>query len=186
MLVAETAPRPQVRRGQQPPRIGVLRTPINLRGVAGLHDHAIGHDHYPLRHVADNGEVMRDKQEAQAEVALHSAQQVEDLRLDREVERTYWLVANDKARRSDKPRAMAILCRCPPENWFGYRDALTDQRLRAAMTSASCARKKAGPLSRAGLYYLGVNTPPSGGHRSPRGTTAQALCCNRWLVECQG
>jgi hypothetical protein len=45
---------------------------------------------------------MRDKQEAQAEVALHSAQQVEDLRLDREVERTYWLVANDKARRSDK------------------------------------------------------------------------------------
>jgi hypothetical protein len=35
VLVAETAPRPQVRRGQQPPRIGVLRTPIDLEASPG-------------------------------------------------------------------------------------------------------------------------------------------------------
>ena len=46
----------------------------------------------------DHREVVRDEQVGQAELALQVAQQVDDLRLHRDVERRHRLVADDQAR----------------------------------------------------------------------------------------
>src|ERR1019366_3329659 len=52
----------------------------------------------PLAHVAHDCEVVGDEDHRQAELALQLAQQVEDLRLDRDVERGDRLVGDDQLR----------------------------------------------------------------------------------------
>ena len=48
--------------------------------------------------VADDGEVVRDEEEREAEVALELNHEVDDLGLDRDVERRDRLVADDETR----------------------------------------------------------------------------------------
>ena len=58
--------------------------------------------------------------DGRAELVLELAQQVEDLRLDRHVERGGRLVG-DQQLAAGRPAAMAIITRwrMPPENWCG-------------------------------------------------------------------
>ncbi len=65
-----------------------------LRGE--LDDLAEIHDRDPMGHVLDDGEIMTDEEERKAELALQVLQQVDDLRLDGNVERGDRLVAHDE------------------------------------------------------------------------------------------
>ena len=74
-----------------------------------LDDAAEIHHGDAVADMLDHGEVVRDEQVGQAELALQVDQQVDDLRLDRDVERRDRLVA----RRSASARARApARCRC--------------------------------------------------------------------------
>src|SRR3954468_16239645 len=44
------------------------------------------HDRDPVAHVMDYGEIVRDEEQREPKLALKPAQQVEDLRLDRDVQ----------------------------------------------------------------------------------------------------
>ena len=61
-----------------------------------LDDLAEIHHRDAVGHVLDDGEVVADEQERQAELLLQVLQQVDDLRLDRDVERRDRLVADDE------------------------------------------------------------------------------------------
>jgi hypothetical protein len=63
-----------------------------------LDDLAEVHDRDAVAHVPHDGEVVRDEDDGQAEVALELAQEVQDLRLDRHVERGDRLVGHDELR----------------------------------------------------------------------------------------
>ena len=66
-------------------------------------------------------EVVGDEDDRQAELALQVAQQVEDLRLDRDVERGHRLVGDDSFGLSAIARATPMRWRWPPENSCGRR-----------------------------------------------------------------
>src|SRR5262249_29200473 len=75
-----------------------------------LDDLAEIHDRDPMGHVLDDGEIVADEEERQAELALQILQQIHDLRLDRNIERGDGLVAHDeigfgreRARNGDAP-----------------------------------------------------------------------------------
>ena len=74
----------------------------------------------PVGDLGDHAEVVGDQHDRHAELALQLAQQVEDLRLDGDVERGRRLVG-DQQRRGRTTSAMAIITRwrMPPENWCG-------------------------------------------------------------------
>ena len=81
--------------------IGVL---VDLVPRPDLDDLAEVHDRDPVGDVADDGEVVRDEQVGEAEVVLEAREQVDDLRLDRDVERGDRLVEHDH-RRVERQRA---------------------------------------------------------------------------------
>ncbi len=69
---------------------------------AGFHDLAvIDHDHL-VGHVGDDAEIVGDEQHRHAELVLQVAQQLQDLRLDRHVERGRRLVGDQKRRLADQ------------------------------------------------------------------------------------
>src|SRR5262249_17111489 len=49
-----------------------------------------------MRHVLNDGEIVTDEEEREAELALQILQQVDDLRLDRNIERRDCLIAHDQ------------------------------------------------------------------------------------------
>src|SRR3984893_14231027 len=63
-----------------------------------LDDFAQIHDRNPVAHVPDNREVMRNENVGQPELLLKVGQQVENLRLDRNVEGGDGLVGDDQLR----------------------------------------------------------------------------------------
>jgi hypothetical protein len=56
------------------------------------------HHRHALAHVAHDGQVVRDEEEREPELTLEVGEQVQDLRLDRDVEGGHGLVAHEKAR----------------------------------------------------------------------------------------
>ena len=74
----------------------MLRLGEQLRGVGDLDDAAVRHYSDPIGHVLDDRQVVRDEQVAQVKTLLEVAQQVQDLRLDRHVERGHRLVSDDE------------------------------------------------------------------------------------------
>ena len=58
------------------------------------------HDRHAVADVFDHTQVVRDEQIGQAEVSLQVLQQIDDLRLNRHVQRRDRLIANDEERRS--------------------------------------------------------------------------------------
>ena len=75
-----------------------------LRGP-DLDELAAVHDRDPVAHRAHDGEVVRDEQVGQPELVLEVLEKVEDLRLDRDVERRHGLVADDELRvQRERPR----------------------------------------------------------------------------------
>src|SRR3954451_15608080 len=83
-LAARARPRDRYRR-QQRAGVGVARVRVERVALGQLDDLAEVHDADAVAHVADDGEVVRDEYDRQAELALQVAKQVEDLRLDRHV-----------------------------------------------------------------------------------------------------
>ena len=65
-------------------------------GLAALDDLAEIHDHNRVAHMRDRGEVVGDEQIGEPELGLQVAQQVEDLRPDRDVESGDRLVEHDE------------------------------------------------------------------------------------------
>ena len=80
-----------------------------------LHDLAEVHDRDPVGDVPDDCEVVRDEEVREAELALQLLEQVDDLRLDRDVERRHRLVADDEVRvereRAGDADALALAAR---------------------------------------------------------------------------
>src|SRR5256885_1541380 len=82
----------------RPPRVGHLRVGEELRRVRLFDDLAAVHDVDPLRHARDDAEVVRDEDERGAELPREVLQEIQDLRLDRDVERGRRLVGEDELR----------------------------------------------------------------------------------------
>jgi hypothetical protein len=84
-----------------------------------LHDAAAEHHGDPRRDVPDHVEVVADEDHAEWSRLRRSAKQVEDLRLDRDVERADRLVGDQDVGARASARAMQIRCRWPPEKSDG-------------------------------------------------------------------
>ena len=67
-----------------------------------LNDAASVHDDHIVRHFGDDAEVVRDEHDRGIDLILQIAQKVEDLRLDRHVERRGGLVGDDELRAARK------------------------------------------------------------------------------------
>ena len=60
------------------------------------------HHHHPLRHLRHDAQIVRDEHDRGAGPGFELAHQVEDLRLDRDIERRGRLVGNQKPRLARK------------------------------------------------------------------------------------
>jgi hypothetical protein len=85
-------------------RVGVLRRAEERLGLALLHDLSEVHDRHSIGEIAHHAEIVRDEEIGEAELLLEVAQQVQHLRLDRDVERRGGLVADEELR-LDRERA---------------------------------------------------------------------------------
>ena len=93
------------RRGvEQQLGVGMQRPLAQFVAIGGLHHAAEIHDDDARRDVPHHGEVVRDEEIGQAALALQCFQQIDDLPLDRHVERRHRLVADDELR-LDRERA---------------------------------------------------------------------------------
>ena len=88
----------------------------NLPHRSLLDDAAGVHDGDPVGHLGDDAEVVRHQQQRQAERLPHFAQQFEDFRLDRDVERGRRLVGDDERGLQAMAIAISTRCRMPPDN----------------------------------------------------------------------
>ncbi len=84
--------------GEKHLRVGVQRTGEELLRRRLLDDLAGVHQRHLVRHLRDDAQVVRDQQHRHAALDLKIAQQVEDLLLDRHVERRGRLVGDDQVR----------------------------------------------------------------------------------------
>src|SRR5262249_40037192 len=91
-------------RREQRARVRVPRLAEQALRLALLDDLAEVHHRDAVGEVADHAEVVGDEEVGEAELALEVAQEVQDLRLDRDVERRGRLVADEHAR-ADGERA---------------------------------------------------------------------------------
>ena len=85
-------------RREQGAAVRMLRRRVQLLLGAGLHRLAEIHDHDAVRDVPDDVQVVRDEDVREVEIALEVLEQVQDLRLHRDVERRDRLVADDQLR----------------------------------------------------------------------------------------
>ncbi len=82
--------------GEQMARVVVLRIGEDLFHRSGLDDLALGHDADTVGEFAHDAEVVGDEEHGHAVLALQLAQEFEDLRLDRDVERGGRLVGDQQ------------------------------------------------------------------------------------------
>src|SRR3954454_21481399 len=80
---------------QQRAGVRVAWVRIELVAVGDLHDLAEVHHGHAVAHVTYDREVVRDQDQRQVVFALQVAQQVQDLRLDRDIESRHGLVGDD-------------------------------------------------------------------------------------------
>ena len=76
--------------------VGMLRRGEDVGHRAALDDLAIVHDAHPVGHLAHDAEIMGDEQHRHVELGLELRQQLEDLRLDGDVERGGGLVGDEQ------------------------------------------------------------------------------------------
>ena len=84
--------------GQQLLRVGVLRVAEDRLARPDLDDLAEIHHRDPVADALDHRHVVRDEQVGEPELRLQVQHQVDDLRLDRDVERGDRLVGDDQLR----------------------------------------------------------------------------------------
>ena len=121
------------------------RALVDLHVRAELGEPAEIHHRDPVGHVPDHGQVVRDEDVGQAELVLQLLQQVDDLRLHRDVECGHRFVADDdlrpKRQPAGDPDALALttgeLVRVP-----------VDVLLRPTTSSNSCTSTLAVALGR--------------------------------------
>src|SRR5206468_8593379 len=77
------------------------------------------HHRYAVADMPNHAEVVCDEQVSQIELFLQLAEEVEDLRLDRHIQRGHRFIANDQLGCTARARAMARRCRWPPLNSCG-------------------------------------------------------------------
>ena len=85
------------RRRKQRLGIGMLGRAGERPRLPGFDDLAEIHDRDRVAHMRNSGQIMRDEQIGKSEPILQIAQEVEDLRPDRDVERRYRLVEHDQS-----------------------------------------------------------------------------------------
>src|SRR5882762_955895 len=85
-------------RGKQQTRVRMLRAGVDLVRAGDLDDLAVLHHHHLFGHVADHRQVVRDEQVAHCVFVLQILQEVQQLGLDRDVERRDRLVADQDLR----------------------------------------------------------------------------------------
>ena len=78
--------------------VGVPRAPVEVAGVGELDDLSHVHDRDAVGDVLDDAQVVRDEDDTEVQLALQLLQQVEDLGLDRDVQRRDRLVGDDQHR----------------------------------------------------------------------------------------
>jgi hypothetical protein len=71
-------------------------------GGTDFHDPAEIHHGDPVAEVLHDRDVVRDQHQREAELLLEVGQEVENLRLDRDIERTDGFVRDDQARIADQ------------------------------------------------------------------------------------
>ena len=91
-------------RAHQRLQIGMLRLAEDVLDAAGFHHAAAVHHDHLGRHVGDHAEIVRDEQHRHAQFALQVADQLQDLRLDGDVERGGRLIGNQQRRAADQRR----------------------------------------------------------------------------------
>ena len=79
--------------------------------VADLNDPAEIHHRHPVAQVPYHREVVPDKQVGQSELRLQFGQQVDDLRLDRHVERRDRFIRDDQCRAGGQCDALTLSAR---------------------------------------------------------------------------
>ena len=102
-------------RRQQRLRIGVQRLGVELGARRDLDDAAEIHHRDAMTDMAHNREIVGDEDVGEAQPFLQFLEQIHDLRLDRDVERRYRLVAEDQRRlqgqRAGNANALALSAR---------------------------------------------------------------------------
>src|SRR5512133_165652 len=102
-------------RGEQRDRVGVERVLVELLRRRDLDDRAQIHDGDPVRDVAHDRQVVGDEEVRQRELRLELLEEVDDLRLDRDVERRDGLVGDDEVgvdrERAGDPDPLALTAR---------------------------------------------------------------------------
>ncbi len=83
-------------RADQHPRVVVLGRGQEVAGAPDLHDFSSAQDRDAVGDLGDDAEIVRDEEHAGAVLALQVADQREDLRLRRHVERGGRLVGNQQ------------------------------------------------------------------------------------------
>jgi hypothetical protein len=83
---------------EEPERVRMSRAVEELLRRPGLHEHAGVHHVHPLANPGDDAEVVRDHDQRRIPLDDELAEQREDLRLDRHVERRRRLVGDEELR----------------------------------------------------------------------------------------
>ena len=84
--------------GHQMARVGMLRPLEHIGRLALLDDLAGVHDIHAIRHVPHDAKIVRDEQHGHAALPLQRLEQIENLRLDGDVERSGRLVGDQQVR----------------------------------------------------------------------------------------
>jgi len=77
------------------------------------------HDHHAMADVFHDRQIVRDKKISHAALLLQVLQQVDDLRLNGNIQRADRFVANDQLRFYGERAGIPTRCRCPPLNSCG-------------------------------------------------------------------
>ena len=85
-------------RREKRPGIGVLGIPVNRLAIGDLHDFAQVHDRYAVADVFDHPKIVRDEKIGEVHLLLELLEKIDDLRLDRNVQRGDRLIGDDEFR----------------------------------------------------------------------------------------
>ena len=109
------------RRVEQRPRIGVTRVGQERFGRTLLDHFAAVHHDDATAYVGDDAEVVADQDDRGAEIGVELAQEIEDLRLDRDVQRRRRLVGNSSMGSLENPSRASRAGACRPRTDAGIR-----------------------------------------------------------------
>ena len=72
----------------------MLRTPEHVRHGPGLDDLSLGHHRDPVCNLRRHAEIVRDEEHRELEPLAHACQQIQHLRLHRDIERRHRFIGD--------------------------------------------------------------------------------------------